>query len=76
MNYVKTTVRLRQPLKEQLERRALEARTTFQELFNQALEKFISQPTGRIKLSDFKLRSLGKMKIKKLDRATIYSDAV
>lgn len=76
MNYIKTTVRLRRPLKEQLERRALEAKTTFQELVNQSLEKFMSQPSGLVKISDFKLRSLGKMKVKKIDRATIYSDAI
>lgn len=76
MNYIKTTVRLRQPLKDQLERRALETRTSFQELINQSLEKFMSRPTGQVKLSDFKLRSLGKMKVRKIDRATIYSDAI
>lgn len=43
MQLVRTTIRLREPLKKAAERIALEENTTLQEIFNRALENYMQQ---------------------------------
>lgn len=61
MKLTRTTLRLRTDLKKSAEKRALEADTTLQEIFNRALESYLEQEAKReAKRIVFRTHNLGK----------------
>lgn len=74
MHLVRTTLRLEERLKSIAERRALEENTTFQDIFNRALELFLDQEgKKRAKKIVFKTHNLGRP-LDNLTRADFYAD--
>ncbi|OGY28441.1 MAG: hypothetical protein A2Z42_00640 [Candidatus Woykebacteria bacterium RBG_19FT_COMBO_43_10] len=61
MKLTRTTLRLRADLKKGAERKALEADTTLQEVFNRALESYLEQEAKReAKQIVFRTHNLGE----------------
>ncbi len=74
MQLVRTTIRLKAPLKKAAERMALEEDTTLQEIFNRALEKYMNHEARKeARRIVFKTHSLGAP-LDNLTRDDFYPD--
>ncbi|OGK46433.1 hypothetical protein A2963_01540 [Candidatus Roizmanbacteria bacterium RIFCSPLOWO2_01_FULL_40_13] len=74
MQLIRTTLRIKENLKEALEKRALEEKKTLQDLFNAAIEKFIHEEAEKkAKRIIFRTHDLGE-KLDNLRRKDYYSD--
>jgi hypothetical protein len=73
MQLVRTTLRLKPNLKKAAERKALDNNTTLQEIFNNALEDYLSKHAqAKAKKIVFKTYNIGKP-LDNLTRADYYS---
>lgn len=60
MNFIRTTLRLQENLKRSAQQKALEERTTLQDIFNRALENYLEKEAKRqAKKIVFKTHNLG-----------------
>lgn len=74
MQLVRTTLRLREQLKKEAERKALEDNTSLQEIFNLALERYLEDEGKKAaKKIVFKTHNLGAH-LDNLTRDDFYSD--
>ena len=74
MQLIRTTLRIRENLKEALEKQALQEKKTLQELFNNAIEHFLQVKAQRkAKKIIFKTHNLG-INLNGLRRKDYYSD--
>lgn len=74
MNLIRTTLRLKEHLKKNAERKALEEDTTVQEILNRALENYLEKEGKKTaKKIVFKTHDLGEP-LDKLTRDDFYSD--
>lgn len=74
MQLVRTTLRLKENLKRQAEKRAFDERTTLQNLFNRALESYLEKEAKKeAKKIVFKVHNLG-VPLDNLTRDDIYPD--
>jgi len=74
MQLVRTTLRIKRQLKKAVEHKALEENTTFQEIFNRAIESYLEKEgKAEAKKIVFKTHNLGKP-LDNLKRADYYPE--
>ncbi len=74
MQLVRTTLRIKEQIKKDAQRHALEENTSLQEIFNRALERYLEQEGKKeARTIVFKTHDLGKA-LDNLTRKDFYSD--